>query len=278
MRGIRTDLGRPGAVNQDSHARPTRSAEFRFYEELNDFLPAERRKVSFVHSFHGCPAVRDVIQAIGVPHTAIDLVLVEGQSVDFTHRLKGGERVAVYPVFERLDISPLVRLRPQPLRQTRFILDVHLGRLARYLRMLGFDSTYRDDWDDARIIELALAEQRIILTRDIGILKQKRVTHGYWLRSTQPESQLREVVQALDLGSQMQPFTRCLDCNGVIHAAARETVENLVDREIAERFDRFWQCESCHKVYWQGSHHARMLRAVRRAASSNGRPLGPAQL
>jgi hypothetical protein len=186
----------------DTHERPARSAEFRFYEELNDFLPAARRKVSFMQPFYGTPAVRDVIQAIGVPHTAIDLVLVDGQSVKFGYRLQGGERIAVYPVFERLDISPLVRLRPAPLRQPRFVLDVHLGKLARDLRMLGFDSLYRSDWGDAAIIDCSLAEGRIILTRDVGILKQSRVTHGYWLRSDRLGRQLPEVLRSLQLGSQ----------------------------------------------------------------------------
>jgi uncharacterized protein with PIN domain len=263
-------MGRSTTVTQGSHARLLRMAEFRFYEELNDFLPAERRKVSFMQPFQGCPAVRDVIQAIGVPHTAIDLVLVDGRSVDFAHRLEGGERVAVYPVFERFDISPLLRLRPQPLRRTRFILDVHLGKLARYLRMLGFDCAYRSDWDDADIIDQALAEQRIILTRDIGILKQKRVSHGYWLRSTEPEQQLTEVVEALDLRSRLQPFTRCLECNGSIHQVSREALAGLVDADIAARFDRFWQCASCRKVYWRGSHYERMLLAVQCVASGDG--------
>jgi uncharacterized protein with PIN domain len=242
-----------------------RSAEFRFYEELNDFLPAARRKVGFMQTFHGTPAVRDVIQAIGVPHTAIDLVLVNGRSVAFGHRLAGGERVAVYPVFERLDIGPVVRLRPEPLRRTRFILDVHLGKLARDLRMLGFDSAYRPDWGDAPIIDLALAEGRIILTRDVGILKQRRVTHGYWLRNTRPERQLPEVLRALQLERQARPFTRCMECNGLLEPAAKEAVAGHVEEAIQARFDRFWQCRSCGKVYWRGTHYRRMLRRVRRA-------------
>jgi len=249
-------------VTHRSHKRPERSAEFRFYEELNDFLPAGRRKVSFRQTFEGTPAVRDVIQAIGVPHTAIDLVLVDGRSVDFACRLSGGERVAVYPMFERLDISPLLRLRPRPLRKTRFILDVHLGKLARYLRMLGFDSLYRDDWDDDEIIEQALQQQRIVLTRDIGILKQKRVSHGYWLRNTEPRKQLSEVVEALDLRSQAHPFTRCLDCNGMLRAAEGDPVAHGAEPRIAARFERFWQCEACRKLYWKGSHYSRMLNSV----------------
>jgi hypothetical protein len=261
-------------LTKGSHPRLARAAEFRFYEELNDFLPVGRRKVSFMQPFQGCPAVRDVIQAIGVPHTAIDLVLVDGRSVDFAHRLQGGERVAVYPVFERLDIGPLLRLRPLPLRRTRFILDVHLGKLARYLRMLGFDCAYRSNWDDPEIIDRALAEQRIILTRDIGILKQKRVSHGYWLRSAEPEQQMIEVVEALDLRSRLQPFTRCLECNGKIDRVGREALAGFVEADIAARFDRFWQCASCRKVYWRGSHYERMLQAVQHVAAGGGQAGG----
>lgn len=251
-------------MTRDSHIRATNEAEFRFYEELNDFLPAGRRKVAFMYSFQGTPAVRDVIQAIGVPHTAVDLVLVDGCSVNFKHRLRGGERVAVYPVFERLDISPLVRLRPRPLRRTRFILDVHLGKLARDLRLLGLDSAYRPDWDDAAIIDRALAEQRIILTRDIGILKQGRVTHGYWVRGHQPVAQLEEIVAAFDLRRQMRPFSRCLECNGEILAVERDGLVGQVAPEILQRFGRFRQCRECRRVYWQGSHYRRLLQRVNR--------------
>lgn len=249
---------------REGHARPWRSAEFRFYEELNDFLPAEYRKVSFARTFHGTPAVRDVIQAIGVPHTAIDLLLVDGHSVSFEHRLRGGERVAVYPVFERLDIGPLLHLRPQPLRRTRFILDVHLGRLARYLRMLGFDTTWQRDWGDSEIIDRALEEGRIILTRDVGILKQKRVTHGYWLRSIRPVQQLAEVVHALDLEGQSNPFTRCMECNGPIRPVPRQDLVGRIDPDIRRRFDTFRECTNCGRVYWQGSHWQRMQRVVQR--------------
>jgi uncharacterized protein len=146
-------------------------AQFRFYEELNDFLAPALRKCEFPYAFTGTPSVKDAIEAIGVPHTEVDLVLIDGESVDFTRRITGGERVAVYPVFERLNIAPVTRLRARPLRRTRFVLDVHLGKLARYLRLLGFDALYRTDYDDATIIRLSLDEQRVILTRDRGVLK-----------------------------------------------------------------------------------------------------------
>jgi uncharacterized protein with PIN domain len=248
----------------EDHSRPTRSAEFRFYEELNDFLPEEQRKVSFRHSFLGTPSIKDTVQAIGVPHTAIELILVDGRSVDFSHHLHGGERVAVYPVFERFDISPLIRLRPEPLRDTRFILDVHLGKLARYLRMLGFDAAYDRDRDDDTIIDLSLEQKRIILTRDIEILKQSRVTHGYWLRHHQPPEQLQEVLLSLDLSRQLRPFTRCMDCNGQIQPVARSTISTQVDPDIFNRFEAFWRCRDCRKIYWQGSHYHRMLERIRK--------------
>lgn len=247
----------------DEHARVARSADFRFYEELNDFLPVERRKVSFRQNFQGTPSVKDAIQAIGVPHSAIDLILVDGLSVDFSYHLQGGERVAVYPVFERLDISPAIRLRAEPLRCSRFILDVHLGKLARYMRMLGFNTAYSSDWDDDRIIEISLEQKRIILTRDIGILKQRRVSHGYWVRRSEPLDQVQEVLDALDLSSQLRPFTRCMECNGDIHAVGKDEVKPHIARDIVDRFDAFWRCGECRKIYWQGSHYKRMQERIK---------------
>jgi len=248
----------------ESHPRKTRFAEFRFYEELNDFLPAERRKVSFRWPFFNTPAVRDVIQAIGVPHTAIDLVLVDGESVDFAHRLKGGERVAVYPVFERLDISPVIRLRPEPLRETRFIADAHLGKLARYLRMLGFDSAYERRFENAEIIDRSLSEKRIILTRSPELLKHNRVTHGYWVRHDDPLDQLLEVLRGLDLSRQAKPFTRCMDCNGGIVAVEKAAITGRINPLILQRFSEFRQCPDCGKIYWKGSHNERMARMISR--------------
>lgn len=262
----------PAPVNRHPHL--THEAEFRFYEELNDFLPPACRKRPFSHRFGGTPSVKDTIQAIGVPHSAIDLILVDGEPVGFSHRLRGGERIAVYPVFEALDISPVCRLRPRPLRRTRFALDVHLGKCARYLRLLGFDSAYAPDWDDAAIIDLALAQRRIILTRDRGILKHNRVTHGYWLRSHQPLEQVREVLRAFDLFSQIRPFTRCMDCNGVISRVAKARLRDRVDPGILQRFKAFRQCRDCGKVYWQGSHYQRMLKWVEGLQPAGARDSG----
>jgi uncharacterized protein len=152
-----------------------KTAFFRFYEELNDFLPEDRRKRDFSLNFDGRPTVKHLIESIGVPHTEIDLILVNGVSVDFKHHVSDQDRVAVYPVFESFDISPLVRLRPYPLRKPVFILDVHLGKLARKLRLLGFDTLYRNDYEDSEIVAIAVAAHRIVLTRRYPTVKSRQV-------------------------------------------------------------------------------------------------------
>jgi len=241
-------------------------AEFRFYEELNDFLPRGRRRTSFEQGFFGNPAVKDTVEALGVPHAEVDLILVNGESVSFSHHLHDGDRVAVYPVFESLDLSGVTRLRERPLREPTFILDVHLGKLARYLRLFGFDSSYRNDFQDEEIIRIAADEKRIILTRDLGILKNGRVTHGYWLRSQEPQEQLRELFDRLDLSGCVRPFTRCPVCNGVLERLAREAVAGALPPATRERYEEFARCRSCGHIYWKGSHYGALRALVERYA------------
>jgi uncharacterized protein with PIN domain len=243
---------------------PRNAAEFRFYEELNDFLPPTRKKRSFSYRFDGSPSVKDAVEAIGIPHTEVELVVVNGQSVEWGYRLRDGDRVAVYPVFESIDVSPAVRLRQAPLRRIRFIADVHLGKLTRLLRMMGLDTAYRRDCSDAEIIEISLAEHRVILTRDRGILKTGAVTHGYYVRSSVPEEQAREVLARFDLVSEARPFTRCVTCNGTLLPARKEDVVDRLPGRSAVVFDEFFRCGECGKVYWKGSHFDEMKSTVRR--------------
>ncbi len=248
----------PGLMNQSLHEPVARYAEFRFYAELNDFLPEVKRGRSFTSAFYGTPSVKDTVEAIGVPHTEIDLIFVDGESVSFDYRLEGRERVAVYPVFERFDISTLTRLRPTPLRTVRFLADVHLGTLARYLRMIGLDTAYHNGMTDEQIIQLSRTERRIILTRDRGLLKNGSVTHGYWIRETDPRRQLAEVVGQFHLQETIRPFTRCIRCNGVLAKTDRETVRSVVPVGVYQSFEFFTRCDSCRQVYWAGSHFERM--------------------
>lgn len=245
------------------HEAVKRTSEFRFYEELNDFLPPDRRKISFTYDFTGTPSVKDAIEAIGVPHTEVDLILIDGRSVGFEERLHGGERVAVYPVFERLDVTPLTHLRPRPLRVSEFVVDRHLGKLARNLRMLGFDA----ETPEGDLIAIARDERRIILTRDRRLLRHGDVTHGYWVRSTDPAEQIREVVNAFDLASQFKPFSRCLECNVDLESVSAEHLAGRVPADVLENFDSFTRCPDCERIFWQGSHFERMLGLVQSLTS-----------
>ncbi|MDH3338214.1 MAG: Mut7-C ubiquitin/RNAse domain-containing protein [Gammaproteobacteria bacterium] len=240
-----------------------RHATFRFYEELNDFLPPDRRKVSFEFAFNGTPSVKDSIEAIGVPHPEVDLVLVDDVSVGFDHLLTGGERVAVYPVFERLDIAPLTRLRPEPLRDPRFVLDVHLGKLARYLRLLGFDTLYERSYADASIAAISVAQRRLILTRDKGLLKRKEVTHGYWLRNTQPRLQIAEVIEVFDLYRSVNVFSRCMVCNHALEIVDEVHVQDALPAGLRGQFEQVSRCPGCDRLYWPGSHYDKLVDLVR---------------
>jgi uncharacterized protein with PIN domain len=239
-------------------------ANFRFYEELNDFLEPGCHKKTIEYRFDGRPAIKDPIERLGVPHSEIDLIVVNSASVGFDYRLGNGDRVAVYPVFESLDISPLQHLRARPLRVTRFMVDVNLGKLARLLRMLGFDAAYSNSLQDAEIVDIAAREHRIILTRDRRLLFRKAVTHGYWVRSDDPETQLVEVVQRLDLASQLRPLRRCLACNGEIESVEREQVWSRLEPLTRRYYREFYRCSGCHKVYWEGSHVEHMSDVIRR--------------
>lgn len=238
------------------------TAYFRFYEELNDFLPPEQRKQTVPWSFRGNPGIKDPIEALGVPHTEIELIVVRGESIGFDYQLRDGDRVAVYPVFESLDVSSAVRLRDTPLRRTAFVVDVNLGKLARNLRMCGFDAAYRNDYRDRDVARISEREKRIVLTRDRRLLHYRIITHGYWVRATDPEIQLREVVERFDLGSRITPFRRCLECNGPVRPVSKREIIDELEPLTRKHFDEFHRCRACGKVYWPGSHYEHMRARV----------------
>jgi len=241
---------------------------FRFYAELNDFLKPGQRGRGFRYAFSGRPGVKDAIESLGVPHPEVELIVVDGKSVGFDFRLDDGERVAVYPVFEAVDVTPLVRLREAPLRRTRFVLDTHLGKLARLLRLIGFDTLYRNDYDDPRIVRISIDEHRIALTRDRGILKHRELTHGYCVRSDRPMDQIREIVTRFDLAESMAPFTRCMMCNEPIRIVTKEEIEPRLLPGTRREHDEFRYCPGCDRIYWKGSHYARLRRLVERLSTS----------
>ena len=238
----------------------------RFYEELNFFLPPERRKRDIENACHTTRSVKDLIESFGVPHVEVDLVLVNGSSVGFDYLVGDGDRISVYPVFERFDIANETRLRPEPLRVPRFVADVHLKTLVRRLRMLGFDTTYDPELIDPELAEISSREERTLLTRDRQLLMRTKVTRGIYVRNTDPDLQIRELVTKLDLVGKMRPFTRCITCNAVIEVIDPATLEGgdfqRIPPTVRTRCKEYGRCTGCGKVYWKGSHFQRMLEMI----------------
>ncbi len=241
---------------------PPVTATFRFYEELNDFLapPLRRREFSCVCA--RAATTKHMIEALGVPHTEVELILVNGESVGFERVLQEGDRVAVYPKFEALDISPVLRVRPAPLRVVRFVADAHLGGLAHLLRLAGFDTLYDNHFADDEIEALAAAEGRIVLSRDRELLKRRTITHGCYVRALKPQEQLREIVDRLDLVRSLRPFRLCLACNTPLRSLERSEALGRVPEGVFERQARFVTCDACKRIFWEGSHWSRMRALV----------------
>lgn len=246
------------------------TASFRFYEELNDFIAPERRYRDSELACATAASLKHVIEAAGVPHTEVELILVNGVSVGFEQRLQAGDRVAVYPKFESLDIGPLLRLRQRPLRVTRFVADAHLGGLARLLRMAGFDTVYDNHFSDDEIERLAGSDSRIVLTRDRALLKRRSITHGCYVHALKPAAQLVEILARLDLTARVRPLSLCLECNAPLRSVAKAEVVATLPPNVRQGRQRFSTCSVCQRVFWEGSHwqhmHERLAQAVAAAA------------
>ena len=239
-------------------------ASFRFYATLNDFLPPHRQQVAFDHYFQESASVKDMIEALGVPHPEIDLILANAQSVDFAYRVQNGDRLSVYPRFASINIASFSLVRPAPLLKTRFVLDLHLGKLANYLRLLGFDTLYRNDYQDQELARISSQEQRILLTRDRGLLKRSVVEYGYCVRQFHPWQQLIEILQRFELFNEIKPFQRCLRCNSFLEPVDKDRVSDRLPLKTKQYFDEFYRCQKCQQVYWKGSHYQQMLQFVER--------------
>jgi uncharacterized protein with PIN domain len=245
-------------------------SRLRFFGPLNDLLKPSMRFRPIEISTLERRSVKDAVEALGVPHTEIDLITVDGESVGFDHLIGAGERICVYPHFSSLDITNLTRVRPPALMKHRFVVDVHLGRLARRLRLLGFDTLYRNDWNDAELARCSEQEGRILLSQDRGLLKRRRVRHGQLVRAHEPDRQLEEVIERFDLRPEISPFRRCPLCNTSLRMVAREEVAARLPPRTRAAFEEFRECRSCGRLYWKGAHHRRLGRLLERLGSQPG--------
>jgi len=242
----------------------------RFYAELNDFLEPGSRQSAVRHVLDSPRSIKDLVQSLGVPHTEIDLILINGKPEDFSYLVRGGEHISVYPAFTSLAIDPVSRCQPRDALELRFILDTHLGKLASYLRMMGFDTLYQNNSSDPDLAETAGRDNRILLSCDRQLLMRNRVTYGYFVRSRNPRQQLDEINQRYNLAAQQRPFTRCMACNGELHTVTRDQVEAELMPGTLKHYDRFSRCLGCGKVYWKGSHYEKMKTLVDNINSNSG--------
>lgn len=222
------------------------TAQFLFFGRLNDFLPRDQRDQVVTVDFRERQSVKHLAESLGVPHPEIGPVQVNGQVGTLDTITQDGDRVEVHPIPDGCPVEP------------RFVLDGHLGRLAAYLRLLGFDCLYRNHYDDEDLAEDAHREGRILLTRDRRLLMRKAVEYGYCLRSLDPGEQLSETIKRFDLGKHIVPFHRCPRCNHSLETVSKETVLDRLEPLTKLYFDEFQICPACQQIYWKGSHYERM--------------------
>lgn len=239
-------------------------ATFRFHGELDDFLAPRRRGQAFESRTIPDATVKHAIEALGVPHTEVALIRVNGSSVGFGRRVQDGDRIEVHPGPEACGGEPAAQLRPPLPVEKRFIADAHLGGLTRLLRMAGFDTLYENGLPDDAIRQRAHRDERIILTRDRELLKVRTVVHGCYVHATDVEAQLAEVVGRLGLAADIRPFSRCLRCNLPLAPADRQAALDRVPERVARQHDRFSTCPGCRRIYWEGGHWVRMRALLER--------------
>jgi len=234
------------------------TAYFRFDEALTFFLPRAKKHTTIEHPFDWRGSVKDMIESLGVPHPEIELLIANGEPVDFDYIVQADDRIDVYAYPNGVAASSSVSLRPPLTNPPAFILDQHLGRLAAYLRMMGYDTLYRNDYHDEELAQVSRDEGRVLLTRDVGLLKRSIVVYGYYVRNTHREKQLAEISRRYGLAQWVTPFKRCMKCNGLVETVRKETVLADLPQDTAQYYDEFHRCAACGRVYWKGTHHQRM--------------------
>jgi uncharacterized protein with PIN domain len=234
------------------------TASFRFHGELGNFLSRDRRQRAFAYRCARAASLKNAIEALGVPHTEVGALEVNGEPATLQRTVREGDAVHVYPRGPETEAVPV------------FLADAHLGGLARFLRMLGFDTLHDNAFADELIRRIARAEGRIVLTRDRELLKCREIARGCYVHALEPQAQLREVAARYRLGERARPFTLCLKCNLPLEVVARSAVAPRLPPKVLEEQREFSRCPGCQRVYWPGSHYRRMRRALEQVAGFSG--------
>ena len=230
----------------------------RCYAELNDHLLPEQRYTNFRISLPSILSIEELCNQLHIKSDEVDLVLVNGHSVDLTYQIKQDDYISIYPVFESIDIGSVTNVRDVPLRQVKFVLDVHLGKLARHLRLFGFDTLYQHDYSDDVLLNISLSQHRILLSRDASLMSNKLLTHAHLINNTNPRLQLIEVLKYFDLFNLCNPFSRCIECNSLLQPVPKEDIILRIPPLVKEWCNEYQICAPCDRIYWRGSHFQKM--------------------
>lgn len=233
--------------------------ELTFLGELNDFLGSDKDETTHRFALRRRTSVKDLIEALGPPHPEVGRIETGGVCVGFGYIPVAGDRLRVAPLARPVDLQNGDRLHTLPLPEARFVVDVNVGRLARKLRLLGFDAAYHHSWEDGSIAEMADREGRIVLTKDIALLKRRVIVWGRYLRAEDPTQQLLEVLSVFGLEGPFATLTRCLDCNAELEAVDKERIIHLLEPKTKKYYHDFSRCPVCGKIYWAGSHQERIM-------------------
>ncbi len=238
-------------------------ALLRCYAELNDFLPSTQRYTAFAVDAQSTPTIRQAMERSGIPTAAVDLILVNGEPESLDYRFTDGDRISAFPVFESFDIAGTTKVRISALREVRFVADVHLGKLASHLRMLGFDTLYRNDFRDDELLNISVQWRRTLLSKDHALIANPTLTHAILVQSQDPREQLLNVLTRLDLFHATHPFTRCIECNSILEPAEKSRILHRLPPKVAVAYEAFRLCPECDRLYWKGSHFERMREFIR---------------
>jgi len=237
-------------------------ATFRFHDSLKFFLPRKQKNQPITHTFDWKASIKDMVESMGVPHPEVELLVVNGTSVGWDYIVQPDDEIDIHPQFDAISLTDKTPLFPVYSGKPRFILDTHLGRLAAYLRMMGFDTLYRNDYPDDELAQVSHDENRILLTRDVGLLKRSLVIYGYFVRHTKPRQRILEIAQRYNLAEFAEPFKYCMKCNGNLYQVEKQVIQHQLPGNTTDYYDIFHQCEDCERIFWKGSHYRKMADIV----------------
>ena len=210
-------------------------------------------------------SIKDIIESIGIPHTEIGKIYTDQEEIDFGFIPEASTTVNIVEITPPFDVTRPSLLRPIPLPKILFIADLNVSKLATLLRMLGINVEIAYDLSDKEIASIAHEQKRIVLSKDLGLLKHRKITHGRYVRSVYPEDQLQEIIHFFNLKPHLQPFSRCLKCNNPLMFVEKEEIVSRLQPKTRLYFNHFKICTKCDKIYWKGSHHDGMVKKIQQS-------------